>query len=371
MSSQSAHPCLYVHVPFCGGKCAYCDFFSVPDLSLAPQWLDAISLETRHYQEQFPPFATLYLGGGTPSILSLGDFARLMELLRQAFAFSPDAEVTLEANPEDVSPEKLALWQGFGVNRLSLGVQSLDDAELTFLGRRHNARRAREALAACRHAGFANLGVDLIYALPGQTMDCWERTLAQVLEYAPEHLSCYQLTIETGTPLAGRLAQGQFPPAGEDAQAEFFLFTSRFLTAKGYFHYEISNFARSEDLVSRHNCSYWDHTPYVGLGPGAHSFDGRRRWWNHRSLGDYCRAASEGAPPVAGEEILTPEQLRLEMLMLGLRTRRGIPLGLINSAEGEDQLQRLVDEGLLILDGDKAVPTPLGWLVADRLPWWL
>ena len=371
MRTQSVYQGLYVHVPFCGSKCPYCDFYSVPDLGRVPQWLAALASEIGHYPHQFPPFATLYLGGGTPSILSWGDFARLMDLLRKAFAFTPEAEITLEVNPEDATAAKLAFWQDFGINRLSLGAQSLDDAHLAFLGRRHNARRARQALAACRKAGFTNLGVDLMYALPGQTQDVWTKTLTEVLEYAPEHLSCYQLTVEPGTPLAERLAQGQFHPAGEYAQADFFLFTSRFLAANGYLHYEISNFARGEALISRHNSAYWRHLPFLGLGPGAHSFDGRRRWWNHRSLADYCHAASQGAPPLAGEEILTGEQMRLETLMLGLRTHHGIPLNLISSAEGAAQLQRLIDEGLLIIDGGRAIPTLSGWLVADRLPLWL
>jgi oxygen-independent coproporphyrinogen-3 oxidase len=369
MSFQTAPPGLYVHVPFCGGKCAYCDFYSVPDVGQVAAWIDALEQETRHYREQFPCFATLYLGGGTPSLLAHADFTRLLKIIRNAFTIAPDAEITLEVNPEDATPENLSLWQGLGINRLSLGVEALNDANLAFLGRRHTARQARDALAACREAGFANVGVDLIYALPGQTEAAWAQTLAAALVYTPEHLSCYQLTVEPHTALGRRLARGQFQPAGDDAQAELFLFTHHFLEDRGYLHYEISNFARGADLVSRHNQAYWRHVPYLGLGPAAHSFDGRHRWWNHRSLTAYCRAAAQGAAPVAGRETLSPAQLRLEALMLDLRTKDGAPLSLLAQfPHSRASLPRLVGQGLLTIAHGCAVPTLAGWLVADRLP---
>jgi len=404
MPPEPEYPALYVHVPFCGGRCAYCDFYSVAEPGLAPAWLAALAVEIGHYRGLVPGFASLYLGGGTPSLLAPGEATRLMELLREAFVFLPDAEITLEVNPEDAVPEKLACWRGLGVNRLSLGVQSLHDPDLGFLGRRHTARRAREALAACRRAGFANLGVDLIYALPGQTEAAWARTLEEILGHAPEHLSCYQLTVEPGTPLAARQARGEFRPAGEAAEAELFRFTSRFLEDRGYLHYEISSFARGEGLTCRHNQAYWRHVPYLGLGPSAHSFAWTpaapedflrgasspplswtrpasplgdpawrgRRWWNHRSLADYVREAGRGPPPVAGGETLSVEQLRLEALMLGLRTRLGVPLSLIPPQSPEKSpLADLIAAGWLTLQGDRVIPTLKGWLLADRLPGWL
>ena len=244
------YPGLYVHVPFCQTKCPYCDFYSVTDESLISAYLTALDTEARLYREQFPAFDTLFLGGGTPSWLGSAHLAGLMKNLRRHFAFAPDSEITLEANPDDITSEKLRLFRDLGINRLSLGVQSFDEAELRFLGRRHTARQTLAAIDLIRAAGFTNLGLDLMYGLPGQTLDAWLKTLETALSFTPEHLSCYQLTIEAGetpalrTPLARRVARGEISLPDEETQREFFLLTANFLTARGYLHYEISNFAR-------------------------------------------------------------------------------------------------------------------------------
>jgi putative oxygen-independent coproporphyrinogen III oxidase len=359
---------LYVHVPFCQRKCPYCDFASGTDLAMVADWLRAIRQEMGFYRDFAPRFDTLYLGGGTPSLLTTEQLAVLLESLQGHFTFAPDTEITLEANPDDLTLEILKNYLKLGVNRLSLGVQSFHDQELAFLGRRHDAAQARQALAWAREAGFANLGLDLIYGLPGQTVDQWQRNLETALSFLPEHLSCYQLTLEAGTPLARRQAEGQFQPLPEETEREFFLFTSRFLEDQGYLHYEISNFARGHENRSRHNGKYWNHTPYLGLGPAAHSFRDGRRWWNYRSLQDYCQALNQGYAPVADEETLTPEQTRLEALYLGLRTREGVDLELMaNVQRTKTVMQEIVRAGLAEVRDDRLRPTREGLVVAVRL----
>ena len=359
---------LYVHVPFCRRKCLYCDFASGTDLTPVPEWLAFLRQEMGMYRDFAPRYDTLYLGGGTPSLLSAAELAVLLEALRDNFHFAADTEITLEANPDDITPPLLQSYRELGINRLSIGVQSFDDRELGFLGRRHNAAQAAQSLVWAREAGFANLGMDLMYGLPGQTLGQWQKNLEAAVSYEPTHLSCYQLTLEAGTPLGRRQAQGQFPRLPEELEREFFLLTSTFLEDRGYVHYEISNFARGEENRSRHNCKYWDHSPYLGLGPAAHSHQEGRRWWNHRSLKDYCLALSKGEAPVAGEEALTPEQRRLESLYLGMRTREGVALELVQEgAPQEAMLRELVRAGLVQVRENRLVPTRQGLVVADRL----
>jgi putative oxygen-independent coproporphyrinogen III oxidase len=364
-------PGLYLHIPFCKSKCPYCDFYSTIDASLIPAFLDALDQEARHYRDKFPPFDSLYLGGGTPSLLNAAQLNALLASLRQHFLFAPDTEITLEANPDDLTAEKLRLFRDLGVNRLSLGAQSFDEAELRFLGRRHTARQTHAALDLIRAAGLANLGLDLIYGLPGQTLDAWRHTLKTALSFAPEHLSCYQLTLADDSPLGHRAARGDVVPLDEEAQRQFFLMTSQFLKERGYLHYEVANFARAEIYLCRHNRKYWTHVPYLGLGPAAHSYHGNRRWWNHRSLQDYCASLEAGEPPVAGAETLTPAQLRLETLYLGFRTKEGVGLATLREQPGwEAILVELTRQGLVEIHHDRVVATPRGLVVADRLPLW-
>jgi oxygen-independent coproporphyrinogen-3 oxidase len=327
-----------------------------------------VKQEALGYRDSFSFFDTLYLGGGTPSLLPKPDLAALLDFLRGSFRFAPDPEVTLEANPDDLTPGKLAFFREVGINRLSLGVQSFDDRELAFLGRRHTAGQARLALEWARAAGFTDLGLDLLYGLPGQTKAAWARNLKKSLEYSPEHLSCYQLTLEKGTPLQARAAAGEIQPLQEEAERELFLFTSRFLQGHGFIHYEVSNFARGEAHCSRHNRKYWHHVPYLGLGPAAHSFQGNRRWWNHRSLTLYCQALSENRAPVAGSESLTADQLRLEALYLGFRTSAGVAVELATRPpQGEKMLAVLQASGLVQVHRGRVRATLEGLAVADRL----
>jgi len=371
------HSCgLYIHIPFCKTKCPYCDFYSSTDDSLVSSYLTALDAEARLYRDQFPAFDSLFLGGGTPSLLDAAQLGALVASLRRHFVFAPDSEITIEANPDDITSEKLRLFRDLGINRLSLGVQSFDEAELRFLGRRHTARQTEAAIELIRAAGFANLGLDLMYGLPGQTLDAWLQTLEQALSFAPEHLSCYQLTLAPETPMGRRFAEGQLIPLDEETQREFFLLTANFLTARGYLHYEVANFARQGPQAGslcyyccRHNLKYWTRTPYLGLGPGAHSFDGRRRWWNISSVENYCTSLNAGQAPVAGAETLTPEQIRLEILCLGFRTREGVSLATIREHPGGDAMvAALTQAGLVRVDRGRVIATAAGLVVADRLP---
>jgi putative oxygen-independent coproporphyrinogen III oxidase len=362
---------LYVHTPFCGSKCPYCDFYSISDDSLISGYLAALDTEARLYRDQFPAFDSLYLGGGTPSWLSKAHLAKLMKNLRRHFAFAPNSEITIEANPDDITADKLAVFRDLGVNRLSLGVQSFDEAELRFLGRRHPAAQTRRALALIRAAGFANLGLDLIYGLPGQTTAAWLKTLETALNFAPQHLSCYQLTLTPDTPMGRMAAAGQVRLPDEETQRQFFLLTTRLLKERGYLHYEVANFAQEERFRCRHNLKYWTHVPYLGLGPAAHSFDGRRRWWNFSSVEKYCATLNAGRPPVAEAESLTPAQIRLEALYLGFRTQEGVSLATIREQpHGESILRQLTQAGLVRVRHQRVVATAPGLVVADRLPLW-
>jgi len=362
-------PGLYIHVPFCRTKCPYCDFYSVTSLSLVPAWLDALQREVLIYRERFASFDSIYLGGGTPTILGSRELARLMGTLFRDFSFSQDPEITIEANPDDITKEKIALLRHLGFNRISLGVQSLNEKELQFLKRRHSAKQAEEAIEVIRASGYTNLGIDLMYALPDQDESVWMATLRRIVGYNPAHISCYQMTISEGTPFYSMLGQGRIQAPGEERERAFFLLTSAYLEENGYVHYEISNFAREEKTMSRHNIKYWRHVPYLGLGPSAHSFLNGIRWWNIRSVDGYCQALDCGRTPVEDRERLTEEQVRLESLFLGFRTREGIKRKLIeDSPDSGRALREIQSAGLVTLEGDRIVPTREGFILADSLP---
>lgn len=360
---------LYVHVPFCRSKCPYCHFYSTPSVDLIPEWLEAVKKEALLYQGLFSSFDTLYFGGGTPSLLSPTEIGDLVECFQNRFGLSADCEITLEANPGDLDRETARELKKTGVNRLSLGVQSFAEEDLMVLGRRHRVADAVRSIEAVRSAGFENLGMDLIYGLPGQTGTGWLEGLTRALSFQPEHISAYQLTPEEGTPLGKEAAQGRVCLWGEEESAQSFLETSLILESQGYLHYEVSNFARGEDRISRHNRKYWQQVPYLGLGPSAHSFLKRRRWWNPASLEEYLNRLRGGQRPTAGEELLSLDQLRLESLLLGFRNREGVAMDQLrlNSSSGA-VLSELEASQKVNRQKDRLIPTPRGYLLADRLP---
>jgi putative oxygen-independent coproporphyrinogen III oxidase len=373
MNSEKT-PGLYIHIPFCLSKCLYCDFYSSTSLSAISRFLDALLKEMAMHRNRFNPFDTVYIGGGTPSLLSSQQLEKILIGIRETFDLISDSERTIETNPADLNRPYLESIREIGINRINIGVQSFDPKVLKFMGRRHSSTQAVSAVKASRKAGFHNIGLDLIYGVPGQTIDSWLDTLKQAVVLSPEHLSCYQLTLEAGTPLGKRYQAGEFSVPEEELQYEFFMKTSQFLEDAGYIHYEVSNFARGTEYPSRHNQKYWDHSPYLGLGPAAHSFQGNRRSWNHRSVDQYITAINGGALPVEETEILTMEQLRLEALYLGLRTKKGVYLEDFKSryhcdlfTEKKKMLGKLQEEGLISIQDGRLYPTPTGFTVADSL----
>jgi len=336
--------------------------------------LEALFKETATYRNQFNPFDTVYIGGGTPSLLSPQQLESILVRIQETFDLIPDTEITVESNPADLNQSYLESIREIGINRINIGVQSFDQGVLDFLGRRHSVKQAIAAIEASRKAGFHNIGLDLIYGVPGQTIDAWLDTLQRVVAFSLEHLSCYQLTLEPKTPLGKRYHAGEFSIPGEDLQYEFFMKTSQFLEDAGYIHYEVSNFARGTELASRHNQKYWDHSPYLGLGPAAHSFQNNRRWWNYRSVDQYLAAINAGNPPVEETEILTMEQLQLEALYLGLRTKKGVGFEDFKNryqydlfTEKKKMLDKLQEEGLIFIREGHLYPAPTGFAVADSL----
>lgn len=365
---------LYVHFPFCMRKCRYCAFHSTEDLGLAPRFLAALEREIRLRANPGLPCGTVYFGGGTPSLMPPGSFARILDALRESFSVHPDAEISIEANPGSATPRALGEMREAGANRISIGIQSFSDEDLGFLGRIHDAREAERSVAQAREAGFGNVGVDLIYGLPGRGIGHWGTQLEKAARAGPDHVSCYALSLEHGTPLARLAESGSFRMPSEEEAREAFLFTHSRLSDLGYAFYEVSNFARSGEFWCRHNMDCWAGGRYLGFGPSAHSFDGTRRSWNDAGAGGYIAALEDGSYPPGGGEDLTTEQLVEERVMLGLRTAGGVDIGGIEAefqpGFGETNsgtIAGLVAAGLASADGSRLVLTVEGLLVADAV----
>lgn len=370
---------LYVHVPFCARRCIYCDF-SIAVRTRLPvgEFLAALSREAARAGVP-ADLDTAYLGGGTPSRLGAVGVAALVRLLGLR---RPPAEFTIEANPEDVTPESVRAWVLAGINRLSLGAQSFDDRVLAWMHRTHDAARIGEAVAAARDGGLANLSLDLIFALPEALGRDFSRDLDAALALEPEHVSLYGLTVEPGTPLFRRVGRGELEAAPEGRYAEEYLLAHERLGDAGYVFYEVSNAARP-GREAAHNRGYWKLEPYLGLGPSAHSFDGVARWWNEPAYARWRRELEEGRSPIAGRELLNEHQRRLEETYLGLRTREGIALPESCPAALREQIGRWVASGWAVTEPDAAPPapqpagaavprlrarlTPQGWLRLDEL----
>lgn len=325
---------LYIHVPFCTVKCAYCDFNSYAALEhLTGDWLSALLRELELWSEHAAgrQIETVFIGGGTPSLLEGEQIARLLDAAQRHFTIAADAEITLEANPESVREERMRDYRAAGVNRVSMGVQSLDADELRFLDRLHSAARAQQALSEIRNAGFDNVNLDLIYGLPRQRFETWRNTLEQVAAWRPEHLSCYALTVEDGTPLAARVASGAVVEADPDVVAEISTWTAERLAEAGYEHYETSNYALP-GRECRHNLNYWRCGDYIGVGPGAHGCVDGRRYSVLRRPATYIRKLTTHAPGPDGlpspaieqAEPITEQDALIDALTLGLRLREGV-----------------------------------------------
>jgi oxygen-independent coproporphyrinogen-3 oxidase len=374
LKTPSSQAGLYIHIPFCLSKCAYCSFYSINSINLIPDYLAALGKEIEFYRKDFHSFDTIYIGGGTPSLLTVEQLTGIFSAIHKTYKIAANAEITLEANPGDISLEYLKMLKSIGINRLNIGIQSFNDKLLKFLGRRHSAKVAIAAINAARQADFDNLGIDLIYGVHGSGIKSWENTLQKAVALAPEHISCYQLSLDTKTPLYKQYVKESLPRLTEDQELKFFLTTAEELEDAGYIHYEVSNFARTEHLQSRHNMKYWQHVPYLGVGPAAHSFLDQKRWWNSSSVRNYLQDIAEGKMPMENSEDLSLDQLQLEALFLGLRTKAGIDLKLYQSKYGMDLLaekkpviEKLLENNLVKVERGFLIPTRNGLAVADSL----
>ncbi len=365
---------IYVHVPFCIRKCPYCDFYSITDRSFAAAFVDAVVREAAMCKKPAGPADTLYIGGGTPSVLDGARIGRIIEAVHDAFDIEPDAEITLEVNPGTVSAAQMNACRSAGVNRVNIGIQSFYESHLRFLGRIHSAEDGVAAIAMARDAGIDNVGIDLIYGIPGQTRALWQQDLETALTYFPEHLSCYLLTLEPGTPLETDHRSGRFTAMSEADQAMLFESTADILEKAGYRHYEISNFARSPATRSRHNRKYWSGAPYVGLGPSAHSLIDGVRSWNIRSVEGYIQSISKAELPVSGRERPDEAQQMIEAIYLGLRQCEGIDIDAFDRRFGAGFDRRfgtaaraLADAGYLQYGSGRCRLTRKGMVMVDSV----
>jgi len=325
---------LYIHIPFCRAKCPYCNFFSLASEKARQGYVNLLLNEakTMAVALKMGPFETLYLGGGTPSLLAAAEIARLVESLQEIFSFLPGFECTLEANPDDIHPDCLNVWKACGINRLSIGVQSFDRDALVFLGRKHGPEKARQSLEMARAHGFENTTIDLIYGIPGLSPGAWQTTLATAFSLQPVHLSAYALTLEPNTIYQHQVNKKEKASPPDELALEHFEILRQMAGDAGYLHYEISNFCKP-DWFSKHNSSYWQSIPYLGLGASAHSFDGYRRWWNPSSVKDYTELVLSQTPE-RQSETLTEIQHYNEYLMTALRTSQGVSPAFIQARFG-------------------------------------
>lgn len=359
---------VYVHVPFCARRCSYCDFaIAVRKASPDADYLNALRVEWRARRalpawDVEPSLSTLYFGGGTPSRLDGATIAGVIQMITADRPLAADAEVTLEANPDDVTPERANAWREAGVNRISLGVQSHDPAVLEWMHRTHTAQQVPFAVSILRNAGFDNISMDLIFGVPVALRRDWLRDFEQTLALEPTHLSLYGLTIEPHTPLAHWTTRGESAPIGDDRYATEFLAAHDLLVSQGFEHYEVSNAAKP-GFRSRHNSAYWGGADYIGLGPSAHSLLNGIRSWNVRDWAEYARLASQGEGLAAGDEALDGDARRLERLYLGLRSTDGL-------AEWEvPEMARAnwTQAGWAVLAEGRIRLTAEGWLRLDAL----
>ena len=360
---------LYIHVPFCPQRCPYCAFaIVVGQADRHGLYTEAICREIESWAYLSGPVETVFLGGGTPSQVEPALIGQMLEATQRHLGLHPDAEIAVEVNPGTVDCEKFARLKALGCNRISIGAQAFRDVDLRHLGRQHSAADAERAYAAARAAGFANVSLDLVANVPRGSEADWHFSVERAIALAPEHLSVYSLTIEEGTIFAQRQRQGLLEPVADDWQARTLEWTDARLVAAGYEHYEVSNYARL-GYRSRHNWGYWTGIPYLGVGLGAHSFIGGKRFWNTRDLNAYLDAMDQGRSPCAGGETINPDMARRERLWLGLRTIEGVELtkeevGRVQSSRGFADLAKV---GYAVLEGQKLRLTRTGFLLADAL----
>ncbi|MEK2473487.1 radical SAM family heme chaperone HemW [Streptomyces noursei] len=372
----------YLHVPYCATRCGYCDFntYTAGELrgpggvlasreNYADTLVEEVRLARKVLGDDPRPVETVFVGGGTPTLLPAADLGRMLAALRDEFGLAPDAEITTEANPESVDPRYLAELRAAGFNRVSFGMQSARQHVLKILDRTHTPGRPEACVAEARAAGFAHVNLDLIYGTPGESDDDWRATLDAATGAGPDHVSAYALIVEEGTQLARRIRRGEIPMTDDDVHADRYLIAEERLTAAGYSWYEVSNWATTEAARCRHNELYWTGADWWGAGPGAHSHVGGVRWWNVKHPAAYAQALAEGRSPGAGRELLADEDRRVERILLELRLAAGCPLSLLAPA-GASAAARAVADGLLApgpYEAGRAVLTLRGRLLADAV----
>lgn len=365
---------IYVHIPFCGYACSYCDFYFTTHLNFKNDFLKALFKEI-DFRKSFlknETVNTIYFGGGTPSKLTAEEITSIINKLNDCFEVNPNAEITLEANPDDINLDTAKQYRAAGLNRLSMGIQSFHNTELDLLGRQHSAQKAIDAVEAIREAGFDNFNLDLIYGVPNSDLDSWNENLEQIIALGPNHISSYCLTIEEGTKLDYQIKKGRVTLPNEEIIVKQFKLLIQKLNNAGYEHYEISNFAKPGKL-SKHNTSYWSGVQYLGLGPSAHSYDGVNRYFNVANSPKYIEQIKKGIPEIERETLSINDQFN-EFVMTRLRTHWGISKSKIKKLYGDSHLAQLktdincyLNSGDLKEDSDSIKLTEKGKLIADKI----
>jgi putative oxygen-independent coproporphyrinogen III oxidase len=365
----------YVHVPYCSVRCGYCDFntYTADELgsgasraTYAEQAADEVRLARRVLGERDLPVGTVFLGGGTPTLLPPADLGAVLRVIDDEFGLAPDAEVTTESNPDSVTPDDLAALREAGYTRISFGMQSSVRHVLRVLDRTHDPERVPRVVEAARGAGFEQVSLDLIYGTPGESLADWETSLDTALACAPDHVSAYALIVEDGTALARQVRRGVVPMPDDDDLADKYVAADERLTAAGLGWYEVSNWARDDAARCRHNVAYWRGGDWWGVGPGAHSHVGGTRWWNVKHPAAYAERIADGVSPAHAREVLDEETRRVERVLLEVRLREGLPLDVLD-ADGRSEVAGVVADGLATLDGERLVLTLRGRLLADAV----
>lgn len=370
MLAQHKAEHIYIHFPFCIRKCSYCDFCSIPhDCGLEERYVPALLAELEMRRQEIGTVRTIFLGGGTPSILATVLLADIMHMLKQSCEIDADAEITIEANPATMHAEKSEALRAGGFNRISIGVQSVHARELVTLGRVHDWHNVIETCALVRSAGFSNLSLDLMYGIPGQSVESWRHSLQSVIALNPDHISAYELTPERETPLFGQLSSGALALPSDEVIAEMYTLADELLSSNRYEHYEISNYAQPA-FRCRHNMAYWQRKSYIGLGAAAHSFDGHYRSANTDDIIQYIERIEQGGVPVMETIELSSVQAIQETIFLGLRTADGIVRSTFEPVvwqEIEKALQSDTLQGLAEITPDRIRLTSGGWLVSNQV----
>ncbi|NLO70283.1 MAG: radical SAM family heme chaperone HemW [Porphyromonadaceae bacterium] len=364
---------IYIHIPFCKTKCIYCDFYSITDFEQQKELVDSLILEIKQRNDYLKEQVnTIYFGGGTPSTLSVSEIDAILRAFFKTFQIEKDTEITLEANPDDLTLDYLKKLRNVGINRLSMGVQSFDDAQLKAINRRHSAQAALNSIEMAHRAGFSNISIDLIYGLPGQSLESWKEQVDKAISLDVQHISAYGLIYEENTPLWRDMKAGRVIPTDDETMIDMYNYLVATCRKNGFEQYEIANFAKN-GYRSRHNSSYWKQQPYLGIGPAAHSYDGDSRQWNISSIRKYCKNIANNEPYFE-KEILSEQDKYNDFVMVSLRTMDGINLAALKRDFNEKYLEHCINSAKKYLENNKLHIkedflrlSPDGVMLSDRI----